>query len=256
MTPFALPFAFGSLLERCVGLSALTTLYNGRRAGNFVAEALRLLAIEVHADALERIPQTGPVVIVANHPCGGLDGLTLAHLAQQRRPDVKLLANRLLLRVPELRDHVIGIDAFTSGGRATTRGLREASRWLSTGGALIVFPAGEVSRTIDGDGVVDGTWHRGAVSLAERSGATVVPMFIHGRNRRIFYAASRLHPVLATALLPRELLARRHSVVRVSIGQAVRPDRLRQLVDRDARVSYLRARTYACARTRRRATSH
>jgi putative hemolysin len=210
-------------------------------------EALRVLDIGVTIDGdVNAIPPRGAVVVIANHPGGAVDGLALLEAVRRQRSDVKLLANHLLGRIPELRDHLIAVNPFRPASHDNVRGLRQARRWLAAGGALIVFPAGEVSSVADADGhVVDRPWQAGVLALVEWTGAHVVPVFVHGENRRLFRAAGRIHPLLRTALLVRELLARRGTALALSVGTAINADRLAQLGDSTARLAYLRARTYA-----------
>lgn len=250
--PFALPLPkmMSGVVERLLGLTTLRALYKQRQQGNFVAEALRLLRIEVTADGdIGEIPKRGAVVVVANHPSGGLDGLALAHLVQQRRPDVKILANQLLTQIPELRELIIGVNTFSTTGRENAVALRRAGRWLSAGGALVVFPAGEVSNVARRDSrSIDGVWKRGVLKLVEWSDASIVPSYIHARPGRLLRLAGRIHPLLRTALLARELITRRGQSLLVSIGTAIPAARIRELASPDARLSYLRARTFALER--------
>lgn len=247
MSPFEIPLPLGRVAERVLGLRQLDRLYRKRQAGNFVDEALRLLQIAIApAGTVDQIPASGAVIIVANHPCGALDGLALAHLAQRRRADVKLLANHLLLRIPELTAHVIAVNPFQPNDPANARGLREARRWLAAGGVLVVFPAGEVSSIGHSDrAMTDGEWKSGVLKLVDWTAATVVPAFIHAENGWLFRTLGRVHPLLRTMLLVRELLARRGTSVRVSIGAAIAAERLQALAGAEARLAYLRARTYA-----------
>jgi putative hemolysin len=251
MNPLELsPTRLGRVVEAVLGLTELQRLYARRRPGCFAEQALRVLQIGVSLDGdAAAIPPSGPVVIVANHPGGAVDGLALLQMARRRRDDVKLLANQLLMRIPDLRAHVIGVNPFRASAPENVRGLREARRWLAAGGALIVFPAGEVSSATDADGqIVDGPWHDGVLALARWAAATVVPVFVHGQNRRIFRIAGWVHPLVRTALLVRELLARRGTTLRLSVGTAVSAERLAQIGEPSARLAYLRARTYALAK--------
>lgn len=169
-----------------------------------------------------RLPSTGPLVVAANHPHGLLDGLALAHVLRQRRQDVRVLTNRVLARIPELDDLCFFVDPF-GGPAAAARsraGLRAAHLWLKSGGALIVFPAGEVAHAgHHRDGTpLDAEWHLTAFTLAQAARARISPAFIAGTNSRSFYAAGHVHPMLRTALLPRELLRKRGQSVAVRIG--------------------------------------
>ena len=217
------------LLEQLGGLKRLRTLYRSLPPGaddSFPSRALEALSIDASAyqEDLAQIPRQGPVVIAANHPRGALDGLALAALIRRVRPDARLLANFVLSRISELRSLCFFVDPF-DGPTAEARslgGLRAAHLWLRNGGALVIFPAGEVShrRALNGDNS-EGPWSRTLGRLATMTRAAVVPAFIEGQNSRLFYAAGRVHPLLRTALLPRELLHARRSTVSVRFGQAL-----------------------------------
>jgi putative hemolysin len=216
---------------------------------NFAERALESLhiAFRLPASDLACIPATGPVVVVANHPFGGVDGLALLALLRRVRPDVKLFANRLLGSISELRDNLILVDPFASPA-ATSRNapaVAAALRHLRAGGALAVFPAGEVSSLNLRRGVVvDPSWNTTAARLAQKTSAAVLPVFFHGRNSLLFNAAGLLHPRLRTLLLPRELLARRGQSIDATVGSVIPPHRLARFDKADELTAYLRARTY------------
>jgi putative hemolysin len=219
------------LLSRLAGLSRLLTLYHDTRQGpadTFGDRVLDALGIAITFDrsALDAIPRSEPLIVVANHPHGALDGLVLAALLRRVRPDIRVLANYLLSIVPELRATCFFVDPF--GGRSAAArslaGLRESHRWLQNGGALIAFPAGEVAGTRRDDGVpIERRWSETVARLAASTGATVLPAFINGANSSLFYRAGRLHPLLRTALLPRELLNKRGRRVHISLAGPLAP---------------------------------
>lgn len=215
-------------IESALGISTLRELYRRVQKTqqgsdeSFERHVLRVLEIEpqMAESDLRSIPACGPIVITANHPHGALDGLLLLDLTRRVRPDVRMLANRLLDRIPELHDSCFFVDPFT-GQQAAARsraGLRAAHLWLRNGGALIIFPAGEVGHAWVNGSLVDGTWKTTFERLARATGAHIVPATIEGRNSRLFYAAGRLHPWLRTALLGRELLKKRKHTIRVTVG--------------------------------------
>jgi len=250
--PAALPRAIVRSADALTGLATLQRLYEAARPEPwrpFPEQALAALDIAADAGAdLDRIPAAGPVLVVANHPHGALDGLALATVLGRVRADVKLLGNRLLTRIPELGDHVVPIDSFTQGGVHNAGGVRAALDWLRGGHVLVVFPAGEVSHVRAADGrIVDGPWKDGAVRLAARADAPVLPLFVHGRNSEWFVRAGRISPWLRSALLGRELLRQRGSVVRVAVGRPVSARRLAAVGEAGAQSAYLRLRTYGLA---------
>ena len=233
------------LVEALPGVAALNRLFvkcERRSEPRFAERALATLNVGLDAEAAG-IPATGAAIIVANHPTGALDGLALLSLVSRRRRDVKLLANDWLASVAPLAADLLPVDAFGDGRRANAGPMRAAVRWLRDGHALVVFPAGVVSHLQPAAGVVaDPAWHTGVARLARLTGATLVPCFIEGRNSALFQAIGLLNPWLRTVLLPRELLRRRDSTVRirvgrevpakdaVGIGDAERTGRLRELV--------------------------
>ena len=241
-------------LEKASGLQALNRLYRSLPATTtpheFCARALEMLEIDIRVSAedLARIPQSGPVMLVANHPFGAIEGIVLGKLLGDIRPDFKFMANFLLARIPEMRDILISVDPF--GGRgAGARNigpLRQCLSWMRQGGALGVFPSGEVAHLkIDRrPTVTDPAWNPNIGGLARRAGAAVVPVYFSGRNTATFQAAGLVHPALRTALLPRQLLNKRGSTIELRIGQQVPAERIANFSSDSELTEYLRFRTF------------
>jgi putative hemolysin len=219
------------ILEQVLALGTYRTLYQTAQPADgdpFEARALRALHInaDVAAADLDRIPRSGPIIVAANHPHGMVDGLILITSLRRVRPDIRVLANHLLARIPDLHEGCLFVDPFDGpGAEARNRaGLRAAHRWLRRGGAVIVFPAGDVAHVRHRDGrCADSPWKPAMSRLAIANGAPVIPAFIHGGNSRTFYAAGRVHPALRTLLLPRELLKKRGSTIAVRLGEPLSP---------------------------------
>jgi putative hemolysin len=196
------------------------------------------------ATDLDRIPQSGPAILIANHPFGLLDGLIVASLANRRRSDFRVLANSLLASIPEVRQYVIPVNVLSREVNANGHALRAALRWVQSGGALIVFPAGEVAAPHGlPPAVVDSQWNTGVLRLAKAARAPVIPVHLAGRNSAAFQAAGMVHPMLRTALLNRELLNKRGTVTEVSVGRPIPANRLQEVRDNEL-AGYLRQRTY------------
>jgi putative hemolysin len=244
-------------LESFLGLARLNEMYAahpGRHGRRFCDIALDALQIVPHAtpDPVERVPARGGLIVIANHPFGGVDGLALHAVLSRVREDVKLLGNFLLAQIPDLREAMVFVDPFERPGRAgrNVPGMREAIRWVRQGGVLVVFPAGEVSPIRRSEHMAeDSPWHDSVTRLIRACAAPVLPAFIEGVNSPLFYGLGLLHPRLRTAMLPREVLRRRRSAVRIHFGRLIPPKQFERLDAGDA-TSYLRLRTYAlCART-------
>lgn len=257
ISPFQLPrkTPFGVMekaVESLTGLRTLDKHYRRRPEGietdAFLSYTLDVLGIDyaVSSGKLSNIPELGSTVVVANHPLGGVEGVILAKLLRQVRPDVKVLANYYLKRIPELSDIFIGVDVFEgeSARKANLRALREAHQHISEGGLLLIFPAGEVS-TFDENGQLnDKTWSRSVAALVKKHKATTLPVYIGGQNSRKFYRAGRIHPMLRTAMLARELLNKRGDAISLAIGEPISWNECRAFDSDDALVSYLRLNTY------------
>jgi putative hemolysin len=217
----------------------------------FAARALDLLAVRCEVRGTpEAIPTAGSVVVIANHPFGGIEGLYLYTLLAARRPDVRVLGNDLLGRLPEFAPVVVGVDVLAGRAAAAANGaaLRRAIRWVRDGGALLVFPAGEVSVLDPATrSVVDPAWHPSIARLIRLAHAPVVPVHVDGSNSPLFHAAGLVHPRLRTALLPRELFNKRQRVVPVRVGPLL-PAATLAAVDADgALTEQLRVQVYALA---------
>jgi putative hemolysin len=190
------------------------------------------------------------VVLVANHPFGAIDGLILIWLARRCRPDVRLLANTWLGELPAIADVMLPINPF--GGidavRANAKSLRRALRWVERGGALIVFPAGEVSHLQPPHRcVMDPDWSPTACRLIRRTAAPVIPVHFTGQNSAAFQVAGLLHERMRTVLLAREALNKRGLSVQVRIGAPLKSQRIADFSDDGDLARYLRMRTYALA---------
>lgn len=237
------------------GLRRLEGLYHRHAAGlpppAFVRAALQTLRIGYAVDGAgaAQIPSSGPLIVVANHPFGAADGLVLADWLLRQRPDLQLLANELLCRVPEMAPLITPVDVFQRG--ASLPGLRRALRHLQQGGALVIFPAGEVSRVdLAGRCVSDPPWSETAAQLARRSGARLLPVCLRGHAAWWSLTAGLVHPRLRTALLARDLLNLRDSRVQLVAGQVIEPPELARL-PAPAQTAYLRLLTYSLAEPER-----
>lgn len=209
------------------------------------------LSLDVLGGSLDNIPRTGPVVLIANHPYGILDGLMLGHILSRTRGDFRILAHRVFRKAAEL-DRVIMPINFDETREAQEQNLqtrRTALDYLAGGGAIGIFPGGAVATALKPFGrPMDPSWRRFTARLIAKSGAAVVPIYFDGHNSRLFQVASHLHYTLRMALLVKEFKKRINAPVRVVIGEPLDPAILAARAG-DARslMDYLRTETYRLA---------
>jgi putative hemolysin len=207
------------------------------------------LSLDVVGGSLDLIPRTGPVVLIANHPYGILDGLMMGHVLAAARGDFRILAHRVFRKAEDL-DRVILPVAFDETKEAVATNLetrKVALSYLAGGGAIGVFPGGTVSTAPRPFGQpMDPGWRGFTAKMIARSDAVVVPVFFDGHNSRMFQLASHLHSTLRLALLIKEFRARVDEAVRIVVGQPIgRDDLAPYLTDQKRMMDFLRTRTYA-----------
>lgn len=174
---------------------------------------------------LDRIPASEPLVIVSNHPLGSLDGLALIDMVARVRKDVKAVASQLLWNIEPLRSYLLPVDNFN--GRTRRADVEGIYRHLNAGGAIIVFPAGEVSR-LTPKGVRDGRWNPGFVRFAEKTAAAILPVQVRGRNSLWFYGLSMVNKPLSTLWLIREMFKQMRRGIDIRIGSPVAAEHFKQ----------------------------
>lgn len=243
-------------IERMTGQPYLKRIYDDNRAHPVAGEtffdaATRRLELNIAAneDALNEWPKTGPLVVVANHPFGVLDGLIICHLVSKVRSDFRVLTNSVLFRAEEIRAFLLPVD-FADTEAALQTNLRtraEAKLHLTRGGCLIVFPAGGVSTTPSfwHKRAFDAEWKTFTGRLILQSRAPVAPVFFRGQNSRLFQLASHISMTLRLSLLFKEVHDRIGTTIRVCIGDVIPFEQLPAGADRQAFMRMLRERTYA-----------
>ncbi len=166
----------------------------------------------------ERIPQTGRVVIIANHPIGSLDGLALLKMVREVRADVKVVANQMLTAIKPLQSLLLPVDNMK--GETARENLRAIRSYLEGEGAVIIFPAGEVSRLGPG-GIRDSRWQSGFLRIANTTRSPVLPVYVNGRNSWFFYGLSWLSRPLSMLWLVREMFKQASRTVPLVVGEVI-----------------------------------
>ena len=240
-------------LEKVLLLDQLNDLYtevtlkhNTPHFPDKVLDALRITYTLSGSD-LSSVPRQGPLVIVANHPFGGIEGILLASMMRKVRPDFKMFANHLLQCIPEMRELLIYVDPFDRRDSLlkNLKPLREAIAWLRDGHVLGVFPAGTVSHLQVRDlRVSDPRWYEGVARIVRKTRAPVLPVFFNGMNSALFQLVGLVHPKLRTVLLPHELLNKARRQIEIRVGNVIPYKSLEGLENDHKLLSYLRVKTY------------
>ncbi len=240
-------------LERLLSVNRINALYRAIpediTADEFCRQCLRVLRLDhnLTAEEIDSIPSKGPLVMVANHPFGGIEGILLAALLMQKRSDVRILGNYLLTRIPALAPSIIAVDPFNprKAARTNARALKVALDWTAGGGALLTFPAGEVSHwCFQSRRVTDPPWSPHVARLIRKAKAKTLPVYIHGRNSLGFNLAGLIHPLLRTVLLPREMAAKQGRTIHLSMGQPILWRKLTDFSSPQEATEFLRFHTY------------
>lgn len=206
------------------------------------------LSLNVIGGALGNIPTDGPLILIANHPYGILDGLMMGHILSHVRGDFRILAHRVFRKAEDLNRVILPVsfDETKEAMRQNLETRKVALEYLGQGGAIGIFPGGTVSTSTKPFGrPMDPGWRAFTARMVAKSGATVVPVFFDGHNSRLFQVASHLHYTLRMAFLIREFKKRVDEPVNVVIGTPLPKSEIEaRAKDSKAMMEYLRSQTY------------
>lgn len=187
------------------------------------------IRIETPAEEIARIPATGPLVVVANHPSGLVDGMVMAEMINRVRSDFRILTRSLLTGIPEVEEFMIPVP-FPHEENARELGLQmrdETMKHLKAGGVIIVFPAGKVAMSEGWWGpAVEAEWNVFTHKIVRSSGATILPIFFPGQNSRGFQIANQVSATLRQGLLLYEIKRSLFKPTRPVIGEPIAAEEL------------------------------
>ena len=223
---------------------------NPEKWKSFWDGCIDLLQLDVDFDEekIKKIPSEGPLMIVANHPFGVLDGLVICWLTSKIRSEFKVLTHSLLLRASETKDFLLPID-FSESKNAMITNLetrKKARKILDEGGTIVVFPGGTVSTTkrFYNKTALDPSWRNFTSRLIKRSKPTILPLHFIGQNSFLFQTASHLSETLRSSLLFHEVKRRINTKVPVIIGDPISYSDIDANLSNTELSEYLRNTTY------------
>lgn len=234
-----------SLIRRAMGYEQ--DLAQGRDFWQVMVERYGL-SLDITRGSLDLIPRSGPLIVIANHPYGILDGLMLGHILQQTRGDFRVLAHHVFCKSPDLAARILPInfDESKEAVQLNVETRKTALSYLAGGGAIGIFPGGTVSTARKPfSQPMDPGWRGFTARMVAKSGATVVPLYFDGHTSRMFQIASHLHYTLRMGLLIKEFAKRVDTPVRVAIGDPIAPAEIAARAgDSKAMMDFLRKATY------------
>ena len=219
-------------IEKMTGQPYLKYLYDENRAHptpgeSFWTTALRMLEVNVvcNREALARLPETGALAVVANHPFGVLDGLIISYLISFVRNDFLVLTNSVLYQAEEIRPNLLPID-FSETKEALETNIKsraKAKAHIMEGGCLVIFPAGGASTAPKpwSREAIDAEWKTLTARLISAAKAPVVPIYFAGQNSRLFQIASHISLTLRLSLFFKEVYDKIGSDIHVRIGSLI-----------------------------------
>ncbi len=244
-------------IERLSGRNYFVPYYEHWRSeivpqgGPIIGPALNLIDIDVNIASgtfPPKLDDDAPLIVVANHPYGILDGLGTLSLVERLGRPYKVLINNDLLRAPEIRPYSLPID-FSPTREAQALNLqtrREALRHLSEGTTVVVFPAGGVATSPTTFGrAVDLPWKRFTARMIHSSRAQVLPLYFEGQCSPLFQFVSKFSLTLRLALIIREFRVRVGQPLRVHVGDVIPPEACQEIRDRQALMMMLYEKVHA-----------
>lgn len=209
------------------------------------------LTLDVIGGSLDNIPKDGPLILIANHPYGILDGLMMGHILSTVRGDFRILAHRVFRKAEDLNRIILPIsfDETKEAVRTNIETRKTALNYLDSGGAIGIFPGGTVSTAAKPLArPMDPGWRGFTARMVAKSNATVVPLYFEGHTSRLFQIASHMHYTLRMGLMIREFRERVDTPVKMAIGQPLSRAQLDPLAkDAKGMMEFLRKSTYELA---------
>ncbi len=195
----------------------------GKRGVEFARAIFDEIGVTIASKNTHLVPETGRLILAANHPLGGLDGMGYISETHRIRPDVKFLVNDILMNVKPLQEVFIGVNKH---GANAKKSLLEVERQFASDAATLIFPAGMVSRMQNGR-IFDLKWHKSFITKSVKYRTDIVPAFIDGHNSKLFYGLAKWRKRLGIKLniemllLPAEMFKQKGKTITIHYGKPI-----------------------------------
>jgi putative hemolysin len=216
-------FGFFARLIHQADINRVLIKTRGIHGIEFARVGFREIGVSIKSKNVEYVPKSGAVILAANHPLGGLDGMGFISEVHRIRSDVRFVVNDILLNIKPLANLFIGVNKHGSNVKDS---LLEVERQFASDGATLIFPAGLVSRKLD-HGIMDLKWHKSFITKSVKYQTDIIPVFIEGRNSRRFYVLAwwrkrlRIKLNLEMLFLPSEMFKQKGKEVVIHFGKPI-----------------------------------
>lgn len=223
---------------------------------SFWDDAINCMGLDIscYGPGLSAVPRTGPLVIVANHPFGLIDGAAICWLLSRRRDDFKVILWDVFSKRNHGEKYFLPLDLAEDCKRARRQNLRirkAAIKHLRENHSILIFPSGSAEKTHSLFGKpYELPWLPFTEKLISATGASVLPVFVHGHNSRLFHIASQCSETLRLAMFFHEINRKMHSEIELSIGEVIGNRELLSWSSECGILSRLRDKTMALSTTR------
>ncbi len=239
--------------DRLLGIKKMDMLYRqhemqGLSKEDFSDRLIEILELDIQGakELQSKIPRTGPVVIASNHPFGGIEGVILARLIGEVRPDLKVLANKGLGIFKEISDYFIFTNPLSANDPKNGPSLRHCVKHVQSQGALLIFPAGKVSYYQKAKtGISEHIWNKLVGRLVSIDSCQFVPIFVNGQNSANFYRIEKIYFKLRMLFLGRELLNKTGAKIIINTGHAIQQKQFDKQLNHSDKAILCRSLSYA-----------
>ena len=225
----------GPLIDRILGFRKLEKFYKqhqmqGLEKEDFVKKIISGLNVSCKIDTnfLYSIPKKGSIIIVSNHPYGGIEGIILADILSGIRKDVKFMSNSGLSLIKEMADFFLFTNPLKTHNYKNISSIRACQEHLGNGGLLVLFPAGKVAHyRKDKKRITDGDWNRITAKLSKNMNISIMPIFISGSNSKLFHFLGKIYYRFRLLMLPRELMKMKNKTFSIHSGKILNSNQLK-----------------------------
>lgn len=163
-------------------------IHGDKTSFDFVEAIISEFQVKIEFEGLENMPATGGCIVASNHPLGGLDAMALISTLSQKRKDLKFVVNDILLQLKNLEELFIGVNKH---GKNSVEKFSAMDKLFASDNAMLIFPAGLVSRKQAKGEIKDLEWKKSFIRQAKKNRHDIIPVYIEGKNSSFFYNFAR-----------------------------------------------------------------